>query len=185
MVASTRVAGEAAEALVGQAGGVLVAGLVVVSVFGALNGIVMTGPRVYHAMAQDRLAFAWLGALHPKYATPHLAIIAQGAWASALVATNTYRELFTRVIYTEWLFFALLAVAVFRLKRVAGHAPKYLPRAYPALAAAFVAASVLIVATQVRADPRGSATGLLLVALGLPVYWMWKRKPQGAANGDH
>jgi len=64
---------------------------------------------MYLAMASEGLAFRWLGAIHPRFHTPYIAIVFQALWSSFLVATGTYRELFTRVVYTEWLFFAPLA----------------------------------------------------------------------------
>lgn len=175
VVASTRVAADAANALVGSWGAALISGLVIVSTFGALSGIVLVGPRVYFAMAQDGLMFRWIGAIHPRYRTPHLAILVQAIWSSVLVATDTYRGLFTRVIYTEWLFFALMTVGVFRLRRRAGYAPSCRVWGYPVIPLLFVTSSVVIVCNQVAENPLGSAMGLLLVGAGLPVYYFWAR----------
>lgn len=107
MRSSTRVAADAADAAVGRGGAAIVAGLVMVSTFGALTGIVLAGPRVYYSMAKDGLAFRWLGYVHATYGTPSRAIAAQAVWACVLAATGVYRQLFIRVIYTEWLFFVL------------------------------------------------------------------------------
>jgi APA family basic amino acid/polyamine antiporter len=181
VIASTRVAADAAEVLVGPRGGAAISGLVVLSAFGALAGIVLAGPRVYYAMAHDGLVFRWLGAVHPRYHTPHRAVVLQAVWSSALVATGTYRELFTRVIYTEWIFFAAMTAGIFLLRRRAGYRPAYRMWGYPVAPLLFVAAAVAIVANQVWADPRESAIGLALVAAGLPVYYFWARK--GAAQG--
>jgi len=87
------------------------------STFGGLAGIILAGPRVYLAMAQDGLLFRWAGAIHPRHQTPHRAILLQAVWASVLVATGTFRTLFTLVVYTEWIFFGLMAVGLFRLRR--------------------------------------------------------------------
>src|SRR5207244_3618418 len=114
---STRVAAEATGRILGPRAGGVIALLVVFSALGALNGIILAGPRVYYAMARDGLTFRWMGALHPRFQTPHLAIVAQALWSSVLVASNSYRELFNRVVYTEWLFFALLAAGLFVLRR--------------------------------------------------------------------
>ncbi len=184
VAASTRIAADAATALVGPQGGTFVSLLVVVSAFGAMSGIVLAGPRVYYAMAQDGLLFRWMGAVHPRYQTPHWAIAAQALAASALVATGTYRALFTRVVYSEWLFFALLAVALFKLRRSANYQPPYRMLGYPWAPLLFIAASVTIVVNQVVTDPRESVMGLLLVAAGLPVYYLWARKRQGRGEGD-
>jgi APA family basic amino acid/polyamine antiporter len=126
---SVRVAAEATEKVLGARAGAAIAGLVILSAAGSLNGVILSGPRVYYAMAQDRLAFRWLGAVHPHYQTPYLAIAAQALWACLLVATNSYRELFTRVVYTEWAFFALLAAGLFVLRRALGTGPGLLPEA--------------------------------------------------------
>ena len=123
--ASTRVAADAADALLGQGGAGLVAGLVLISTFGAVNGIILAGPRVYYSMARDGLLFRSLGVVHPRFGTPHRALILQGVVAALLALTNSYRELFTRVIYTEWIFFALLAVGLVALRRRPGYQPPY------------------------------------------------------------
>jgi APA family basic amino acid/polyamine antiporter len=175
LVASQRVAADAAGALVGPRGAAIVSALVILSGAGSLNGIILAGPRVYFAMAQDRLAFRWLGAIHPRHRTPHAAILAQALWSSALVATGTYRQLFTRVVYTEWLFFALMTIGLFRLRSRASYAPSYRVWGYPLIPALFVAACAAIVANQIAADPRESALGLLFVIAGLPVYYLWAR----------
>jgi APA family basic amino acid/polyamine antiporter len=179
VVGSTRIAADAAEALVGGAGGALVAGLVVVSTFGALNGIVLAGPRVYFAMAGDGLLVRWAAALHPRFATPARAILLQAAWASALVLTDTYRGLFTRVVYTEWLFFGLLALGLVKLRRRPGYAPPFRLAGAPLLPLAFAAACAVIVVNQALAEPLDSFLGLAAVAAGLPVYyWALARRRQ-------
>jgi basic amino acid/polyamine antiporter, APA family len=149
--------------------------VVVISAIGALNGIILAGPRVYYAMASDGLAFQWLAAVHPRRQTPYLAIAAQALWSCVLVATNTYRQLFTRVVYTEWIFFALLAAGLFLLRRKAGYRRGFHAPGYPLAPLLFVAASAGIVFNQIRANPRDSIFGLGLILLGLPVYFVWSR----------
>ena len=181
---STRVAADAADALLGGGGASLMAGLVMVSTFGAVNGIILAGPRVYYSMAADGLLFHWLGAAHPRFQTPHRALALQGLLAAILALTDSYRALFTRVIYTEWIFFALMAAGLFRLRRRADYRPVYRVWGYPVVPALFVLASVVIVAVQVLSEPRDSAIGLGIVLLGLPVYFFWSR-PKGEPNADH
>lgn len=171
--ASEHVAADAADVLLGGGGAALVAALVLVSTFGAVNGIILTGPRVYYSMAQDGLLFRWLGAVHPRFKTPHLALLLQAGLASVLVATGTYRALFIRVVYTEWIFFALLAFALLRLRRRPDYRPAWRIWGYPVVPLLFVASSAVIVAVQVQAEPLNSAVGLGLVLLGLPIYWLW------------
>jgi APA family basic amino acid/polyamine antiporter len=171
--ASTHVAADAARALFGAGGATLVAGLVLVSTFGAANGIILVGPRVYYAMARDGLLFDWLGAVHPVTRTPHLALVTQAVIASALAVTNTYGALFARVVYTEWIFFAAMAWGLIRLRRRPDYRPAYRVPAYPLVPAIFIAVSLVIVITEVAAAPTGSAAGLGLVLVGLPVYFLW------------
>jgi len=168
--------------LVGPAGATLVTILVIVSTFGALNGIILAGPRVYFSMANDGLLFRWAAALHPRFGTPARAILLQAGWASALVMTDTYRGLFTRVVYTEWIFFGLLAVGVLRLRRRAAYAPPFRMAGAPLLPVAFALACGAIVINQVVADPVNSVIGLAAVAAGLPVYYLWlaRRAPTGS-----
>jgi APA family basic amino acid/polyamine antiporter len=173
---STRVAADAVERVLGPVGGKAITVVILVSALGSLNGIVLAGPRVYYAMAQDRLAFRWMGALHPKRKTPYLAIAAQAVWACILATTNSYRALFSRVIYTEWLFFALLAAGIFLLHRRGQYIPKFLAFAYPLLPAVSFLKSVAIAVNQIWAAPRDSFIGLGLLLLGLPVYFFWAHR---------
>ncbi len=169
---STRVAADAADAVLGRGGSAVLAALVMVSSIGGLTGIVLTGPRVYFSMAHDGLAPRWLGYVHPVHQTPSRAIAAQAVWASVLAATGAYRELFTRVIYTEWLFFALMAAGLFVLRRRPDYRPSYRTWGYPAVPLIFIVASLAIVMNQFVSTPGEAAAGLGLVALGAPIYYL-------------
>ncbi len=151
--------------------------IVAVSTFGALNGVILSGPRAYLAMARDGLLLSWVAVTHPRFHTPHRAILLQGVWAVVLVSTGSYRALFARVVYTEWIFFALMAAGLMRLRRTSGYAPAYRVWGYPVVPIVFIASSLYIVVTQIVAEPAASLTGLLFVAAGLPVYWFAVRKP--------
>jgi APA family basic amino acid/polyamine antiporter len=175
VISSARVAADTFEALIGPAGGSLVSALVMISAFGALNGIVLAGPRVYYQMAQDGLLFPWVAAVQPTYRTPGRAIALQALWAMVLALTGTYRELFTRVIYTEWIFFALLAIGVVLLRRRPAYAPRWRMPGVPVIPLVFALVSFAIVVNQVRVDPWNSLIGLGLVLVGLPIYWIWAR----------
>ncbi len=181
---STRVAADFADRLLGFGGGSAISAIVMFSTFGGLAGIILAGPRVYLAMAQDGLLFRWAGAIHPVYHTPHRAILLQAVWASVLVATGTFRSLFTLVVYTEWIFFGLMAVGLFRLRKRADLTREYSVAGYPVLPALFAVAAFSVVANQVYVDPASTLKGLGLVLLGLPVYFFRVRKglPQKAAS---
>jgi len=176
VAASTRVAADAADAVFGSGGGAVMSGLVVFSTFGALNGIILAGPRAYYAMARDGLLFRWLREVHERFRTPHRAILLQAVWAAALIFTDTYRALFTRVVYTEWVFFGLMAVGLMRLRRRPGPEPGYRVWGYPWVPVVFAVAAFAIVANQVMAEPRSSLLGLSMVLVGLPVYAVWARR---------
>ena len=173
---STRVAADFADRLLGFGGGSAISAIVMFSTFGGLTGIILAGPRVYLAMAQDGLLFRWAGAIHPVHHTPHRAILLQAIWASVLVATGTFRTLFTLVVYTEWIFFGLMAIALFRLRRRPGLSREYSVAGYPVLPALFAIAAFAVVANQFRADAASTLKGLGLVLLGLPVYLILARR---------
>jgi APA family basic amino acid/polyamine antiporter len=167
---SERIAADVADAVMGGGGAALMSALVVGSTFGALCGIVLVGPRVYYALARDGLLFRWVGAVHPRFQTPHRAIVLQAVWSSVLVLTGTYRALFTRVIYTEWIFFAAMAVGLLLLRRRPGYAPAYRVGGGPMVPLLFAAAAAFVALSQIVAEPANSVVGLLIVLAGLPVY---------------
>ena len=173
MIASTRVAADAATALVGPRGAAVIAGLVMFSVFGAMTGSMLAAPRVYFAMARDGLLFQWIAEVHPTFRTPYRAIVLQAIWASVLVGSGTYRQLFTRVIFTEWIFFATMAGGIFLLRRRPDYRPAYRVWGYPWVPALFVIASMTIVINRLISEPLDSAAGLALVGVGAPVYYLW------------
>jgi APA family basic amino acid/polyamine antiporter len=173
VIASTRVAADTFEALVGPGGGSFVSALVMFSAFGALNGVILAGPRVYYSMAQDGLLFKSAAAVHPRFRTPGRAIALQGIWAAVLVWTGTYRELVSRVIYTEWIFFGLLAVGVILLRRRAGYAPKWRMPGVPLIPILFAVFSFAIALNEIVSNFWNASIGLAMVLVGLPVYWIW------------
>jgi APA family basic amino acid/polyamine antiporter len=175
VITSDRVAADAADAVIGH-GGAFMSGLVVFSTFGAISGIILAGPRVYFAMARDGLLFQWAGAVHPTRRTPHRAIWLQAVWACVLVLTGTYRALFTRVVYTEWIFFGLMAIGLFIFRRRTDVRRHYSVWGYPLVPAVFAISAFAIVINQIMADPGESALGLGFVVLGIPVYFAWARR---------
>ncbi len=175
VASSTRVAADAADAVIGSGGGAVMSGLVVFSTFGALSGIILAGPRVYYAMARDGLVFKWMGEIHPKYRTPHRSILIQAIWSSILVSTGTYRVLFTRVIYTEWIFFGLMAIGLFVLRKRSDLKRDYSVWGYPVVPVIFILSAFAIVANQIYSDLTECLFGLSLVLIGLPVYHFWAK----------
>jgi len=181
-----RVAAKAMEILVGPHGAAFVSALILCSIFGALNGNVLGGPRAYFAMARDGIFFASVGRVHPRYATPAVAILIQGVWSILLAATGTFKQLYTYVIFSGWIFYgaATLAVVIMRRRRPELARP-YRVWGYPVLPVAFTAAALAIVANTLARSPRESGIGLALVLVGVPIFFAWKRlaKPPPAAAG--
>jgi basic amino acid/polyamine antiporter, APA family len=175
VLASTHIAYDATLATAGAGAASAISILVIVSSFGAMSGIVLAGPRVYYAMAQDRLLFASMGALHPRYRTPYVAIAMQAIWSSILVLTGTYGVIVSRVIYTEWIFFAALALGTIALRRRQPRALAFRAWGFPVVPVLFALVCFAIVFNQIATDLHESATGLALVAAGLPVYFVWRR----------
>jgi APA family basic amino acid/polyamine antiporter len=172
-----RVAAKTMEVLAGPRGATFVAALILCSIFGAINGTVLGGPRAYFAMAHDGVFFSSVGRIHPRYATPAVALLIQGGWSILLASTGTFKQLYTYVIFTGWLFYgaATLAVVVLRRKRCRP-APPYRVWGYPMLPIAFSVAALAIVTNALRRSPKESGIGLILVLVGMPVFLAWKRK---------
>ena len=179
---SPRIAADDAEALVGRGVAGLVSALVVVSAVGALTSIMLAGPRMYLDMARDGVMLPWIDAVHPRFHTPHRAIVLLGLWASVLMLTGSYSTLFMRAIYTEWFFFALLAIGLFRLRARASYRPAYRMWGYPVAPALFILVSSAIVANQFWVQPAEALVGAVIVAAGWPVALWITRGRNGAQS---
>ncbi len=175
VLSSTHIAFDATAATAGPRAAAAISILVIVSSFGAMSGIVLAGPRVYYAMAQDDVLFAWMGKIHARHKTPSVAIAMQAIWSSALVLTGTYGTIVSRVVYTERIFFGALALGTIALRRSPGYAPAFRAWGFPIVPVLFALVCLAIVVNQIASDPRESLTGLALVAAGLPVYAVWRR----------
>jgi APA family basic amino acid/polyamine antiporter len=181
---SERVAAEAAGTVLGPIAGTVVAALILVSIFSALNGMVLTAPRMYYAMARDGLFFERLGTVHPKFGTPAFAIILFAIWGAALAASGTFEQLLTYAVFTGWIFYALGALAVFVLRRREPNAvrPFRVP-GYPVTPALFVIAAGALVVNTVLTQSLRAAIGLGVVALGAPMFYLWRALRGGGTAG--
>jgi APA family basic amino acid/polyamine antiporter len=164
------------EVMAGPRGAAFVSGLILCSIFGALNGNVLGGGRVYYAMARDGVFFAAVGRVHPRFETPATALAIQGLWAMVLAASGTFKQLYTYVIFTGWLFYgaAVLAVIVLRRRQPSRVRP-YRVWGYPVMPVAFGLAALAIVANTLARSPKESLIGLGLVLAGVPIYLLWNR----------
>jgi APA family basic amino acid/polyamine antiporter len=176
-----RVGSAALEMIFGPIGGSLMAAAILVSTFGCNNGLILAGARVYYAMAKDRLFFKGAATLN-KNQVPARALLWQAVWTSLLCLTGTYGQLLNYVIFAALIFYAFTTIGLFilRSKRPDAERP-YKTVGYPVLPAlyivlAFTVAVVLLISDSTRAQ---ALSGLVLVALGIPVYFLWRRaEPQ-------
>jgi len=174
---SQRVAADTVRELFGPVPAKFVSAAVLVSVFSAANGLALTGPRMYFAMARDGVFFRALGDVHPRFGTPAVAIAVGGAWAALLTLWGSFEQLLTYVVFASWLFAALAAASVFVLRRRHPDAPRpFRVPGYPLTPAVFILAAVAIVANTVVARPVQAFAGIGIVLLGTPAYLFWRRR---------
>ena len=171
-----RIAERSVTALVGPIGASLVAATVVVSTFGCNVAGVIASSRSCFAMAADRRFFPAAARVHPRYHTPHVALIITSSWAAFLTLTGGYEALFTYVTFASVLFGTLGGAAIFVLRARRPDAPRpYRALGYPIVPALYVLGSFALVANTLMERPIESISGLGLVALGLPFYFYWRR----------
>ena len=173
---SDRVAADAVSAIVGPGAAKLIAGAILVSIFSATNGLTITAPRVYYAMARDGLFFRTLGDVHPRHGTPALSILAGTFWSMVLAVSGTFEQLFTYVVFVGWIFYGLGAACVFVLRRTKPDAERpFRVPGYPWTPLAFIVAAGALVANTIATQPVRAAIGIGVVLLGLPAYFVWRR----------
>ena len=162
-------AAQVGEALFGRTGGVVFASIVVVSVLATLIAYLMVAPRVYYAMAQDGLFFKKFGELHPRFGTPHLAILIQIVFACTLVLTGNFDEIISYFFFVVVFFIALTAAGVFRIHRRAFDG--YKTFLYPLTPVFFLLVTGVVLLMLAMKEPRRSFLGVAVVLSGLPVYY--------------
>jgi basic amino acid/polyamine antiporter, APA family len=177
MKGALRVSEVATTALFGYQTSVWITAIITVSILGALNVVIMLGPRIYYAMARDGVFFRSLAQVHPTLNTPLNAIILQAVWACLLLLTGTFGTLFTyvSVIITLFSAFTVGSVIVLRYKRPDLKRP-YKLWGYPIVPLLFIAIHLWIVWGSVSQNPFESLVGLFIVCLGIPAYLIWQRR---------
>jgi APA family basic amino acid/polyamine antiporter len=173
--ADDRVATAAASMIFGANAASIMAGAIMVSTFGCLNGLILAGPRLYYAMAQDRLFFARTGHLNAA-GVPAGGLWLQMTWASLLTLSGTYGNLLDYVVFAALLFYVLTVVGLFILRRTRPDVERpYRVYGYPWLPALYVLAASVIMLDLLFVKPAYTWPGLLIVLTGMPVYFLWKR----------
>jgi APA family basic amino acid/polyamine antiporter len=171
-------AADTMRAIMGPAGGALMAAGIMVSTIGFVNSGVLSAPRMLQAMASDGLFFRFAARLHPRYHTPAGGIMLQAAWAIILVMSGTYGQLLDYVVFADWIFFGLIVCTVFAYRRRDGassHGTTYRTPGYPLLPALFVVSAVFVVVSVIISNPRNAMLGAALMALGIPAFIFWRR----------
>lgn len=175
-----RVAAEMIQILYGPAATKAVAVAVLVSVFAALNGSILSGSRVPYAMARDGLFFRRVAEVHPKFHTPGISIVVLCLWSCVVVLSGWFDDLYNFVIFGSWILYLLTAVSVFVLRKKApGMERPYRTVGYPIVPLLFIAVAVLLLWSTLLTRPRESLMGLVLMAAGIPFYWYWQRHRTG------
>ena len=187
LATSAAPAADVMQRLLGPRGAKLIAAGIAVSTFGFLNLVILVTPRVLQAMAADGLFFPRLAELHPVHRTPAAAIGLQALWAILLTLTGSFAQLVDYVTFGDWIFFGLTVAGLFLYRRrdgspAAGRAGGFRVPGYPWVPAVFVLAAAYVVVSAVAANPRNAAMGVVLIGLGVPVYWYWAGRAGGAGG---
>jgi len=175
--AEDRVSIAASEAVFGRAGAILMAIVVMISAFGCNNGLILAGARIYYAMAHDRLFFRSVGAVN-RHRVPGIALLIQGTWAALLCLSGTYGQLLDFLIFTVMLFYMMTMIGVFRLRRVRGTQMSYHAIGYPVLPIIYLVLAAFVEIQLLRYKPQYTWPGLLVVLVGIPIYFLWKKVDQ-------
>lgn len=180
---SDAIAADAVGLVLGPWAGKVVAVAILISTFSATNSVVLTAPRVFYAMANDRLFFKKLAEVHPRFQTPAAAIVALGVWSAILSCAGKFSDLASGAIFIGWIFYGLAAAAIFPIRRASKGLPiPYRVPGYPWTPLIFVLVAAAIVGNAVLlafSDPRQFrylAAAILILLLGLPAYFFWQKK---------
>jgi APA family basic amino acid/polyamine antiporter len=172
-----KIAALVARSVLGHTGNAVVSFAILISTFGCLNGLILSGPRVYYAMAKDRLFFKTVAQIHPRYHTPVKSLGTQAIWASLLTLSGTYSQLLTYVISAALLFYILTVYGLIILRRTRPDLQRpYKAVGYPFFPWLYVMMAAAVLASNLIGDPRNSWPGFIIITVGLPAYYYWKRK---------
>jgi len=158
-------------------------GAITISIFGCLSANILFGPRVYLAMAEDKLFFRGMSYIHPRYHVPSKALIGQAVWSCLLCLSGTYQDLYEFVVFALVIFFGATGLAVIVLRRTRPHLSRpYRTWGYPVVPLLFALVNLLIFLNTVISQPQKSLFGLLLLGLGIPAYFYWQRKARAGES---
>lgn len=165
----------------GATGAALMAVAIMLSTFGCANGLILSGARVYYAMAKDRLFFEPVARVHQQYRTPAIALGVQAIWTCILCLSGSYGQLLDYIVFAVLIFYVLTIVSLFVLRRTRPNAERpYRAIGYPVLPALYIIIALYIDVVLLLYKPQYTWPGLIIVLLGVPVYYLWSRSARGA-----
>jgi len=171
-----RVGTAAMQVMFHDVGGALMAVAILISTFGCNNGLILAGARVYYAMAKDGLFFRSVGRVHPRYHTPAVSLMVQMVWTCVLCLSGSYSQLLDYIIFAVLVFYILTISGLFVLRRTRPDADRpYKAVGYPVLPAIYIVLAVYIDLVLLRYKPQYTWPGLMIVLIGIPVYFVWTR----------
>ena len=166
--------------MLGSVGGLLMAAAIMISGFGCNNGLILAGARVYYAMAKDGLFFRSVAKLHPTYKTPAVSLMVQMVWTCVLCVSGSYGQLLDYIVFAVLVFYILTIFGLFVLRRRHPDTERpYRAIGYPVLPAVYIVMALFIDVVLLRYKPQFTWPGLIIVLLGIPVYFAWSRRAGG------
>jgi APA family basic amino acid/polyamine antiporter len=177
LMQSQHVASDVVETFAGSRGATWLTVAMAISALGALHVVVLTGARIPYAMARDGVFFQFAKRIHPSFRTPSGALIFLGAVAALLALSGTYEELYSLFVFGVWIFFALTAMALFRLRKIEPHLPRsYRAWGHPWTTLIFLAAAVALTINLWMVRPVRSSLGLAVILGGVPFFYHWRKQ---------
>jgi APA family basic amino acid/polyamine antiporter len=174
---SQHVASDVVQSFAGARGATWLTVAMAISALGALHVVVLTGARIPYAMARDGVFFQFANRLHPSFRTPSGALIFLGVVAALLALSGTFEELYSLFVFAGWIFFALTAVALFRLRRKEPEMPRpYRAWGHPWTTLVFLAAAVALTVNLWMVRPVRSSLGLAVILAGVPFFYYWRKR---------
>ena len=171
--ASDRVGTAAAQVIFGTSGAFVMAAFIMVSTFGCNNGLILAGARVYYAMAKHKLFFKDVAELN-VHGVPSKGLVTQGLWASILCLSGTYSDLLDYVVFAVLIFYVLTISGIFILRKKMPYVERpYKAVGYPVIPSVYLVVASLICIDLLFVRPNFTWPGLIIVLLGIPVYYLW------------
>jgi APA family basic amino acid/polyamine antiporter len=180
---SQHVASDVVKSVAGSRGATWLTVAMAISALGALHVVVLTGARIPYAMARDGVFFPFANRIHPKFRTPSGSLIFLGSLSALLALSGTYEELYSLFVFAVWIFFALNAIALLRLRQIEPNLSRpYRAWGYPLTPLIFLIAAVALTANLWLIRPARSSLGLLVILAGVPFFYRWRKSPRSSAG---